>query len=150
MQKLINWKPARRARSIARLAGCYTTQEAAAKLGVDPATLRYRRDTADAKKLWEMLDIQPSDKMNDMLWKSHRIYNKRHYYEKASFDKFVRMYLRRPEVIRARKRKQSFPQGKRETLNYVVTKAGDIDKLAQIMKTLLASDGVVQCSIYTP
>jgi len=140
----------KRPRSLARLAGCYTTQEAAQKLGVDPATLRYRRDTADAKKLWELLDIQATDPMNDLLSRSHRIYNKRHYYECIAFDKFVRAYLKRPEVIRARKRKLTFPQGKREALTYVITKPADIDKLAQIMKNLLASDGVVQCSIYTP
>ena len=58
MRKLFNPSVSRKTkRAPARIAGYFTTPEAAVVLGVDPATLRYRRDTADAKAYWEMLGV---------------------------------------------------------------------------------------------
>ena len=141
------------ARSVRRqpgkLAGHYTTPEAAEKLGVDPATLKYRRDAADAKSYWDMLGIPNNSEMYKYLSDSHSIYDNHHYYEKKKFDKFVKLYIARPEVIRARKRHLRFPKGKVQILTYTVTNRDDIVMIEAHMKTLLKTDGQLQVVIST-
>ena len=136
-------------RATPTLLGHYTTQEAAAKLDVDPSTLRYRRDTADAKSLWEMLGVTPNDAVNDALARSHVIHNGHHYYERKQFDKFVKLYLQRPEVIRARKQRLRFPKTRQEILSHTVTSEADIQLLTTHMRALLKVDGAVHCILTT-
>ena len=135
-------------RAPASIAGFYTTPEAAEKLGVDPATLRYRRDTADAKAYWEMLGVTITDEMNKHLAASHMLNDGHHYYERKPFDKFVKMYLKRPEVIRARKRFKRFPEGKQTLMQFSLTSPADVKKLADRLTVLLKTDGAISGTIY--
>lgn len=137
-------------RTPARIVGYYNTPEAAAELGVDPSTLRYRRDHADAKTYWEMLGLSVTDPMNEELAKSHMIRDGQHYYEKKAFDKFVKMYLARPEVIRARKAQLTFSKPKAPMLHVTLTKQQDIELLAMHLATLLEADGQVTLSVFEP
>jgi len=135
-------------RAPARVVGYYTTPEAAEKLGVDPSTLRYRRDHADAKAYWEMLGLSVVDPMNELLTKSHMIRDGHHYYETRSFDKFVKLYLARPEVIRARKAKVGFNKPKAIMMHVTMNKQKDIEKLAMHLLSLLQTDGQVSVTVY--
>ena len=136
-------------RSIPKLIGHYTAPEAAEKLGVDVATLKYRRDAADAKTLWEMIGVSVSDPMNELLAKSHVIHNKHHYYERKQFNKFAAIYLKRPEVIRARKRHLTFPNGPTELGTFTITTAAEAAALAACITSLLAVDGPIRCNIFS-
>ena len=91
-----------------RIAGYYTTREAADKLDMNVGTLKYRRDHADAKTLWHMLGNAEEDATYRLLAESHRMLDGKHYYERKLFDKFAKKYLARPEVQRARKLKTTW------------------------------------------
>lgn len=136
-------------RQPAKLLGYYTTKEAAKKLGVDVATLRYRRDTADAKRYWTDRGVMLSDAAFDHLAQSHKIIKSHHYFEQTHFDKFVRLYLKRPEVQRARKAKLAFPKTTNAT-TYTITTDEEIAKIARAMHALLASDGALRVTLTTP
>ncbi len=135
-------------RGAPRIKGYYTTKEAAEALGVDPSTLRYRRDTADAKAYWELLGVSEADSVNEHLARSHMIRDGHHYYEKKDFDQFVKLYLKRPEVIRARKAKLNFLKSRTELLSYTITSDEDITRIALLLTTLLESDGSINLTVY--
>lgn len=123
-----------------RMVGYYTTPEAAEQLGVDPATLRYRRDSADAKAYWDLLGVTANDDINELLARSHTIYNGHHYYEQKKFDKFVKLYLKRPEVIRARKRFTTFPTTHTELLTHTITNNEDIEKIKYVIDRMFKAE----------
>jgi len=136
MKKLFDPTVSRKTkRTVPVLLGHYTTAEAADKLGVDPSTLKYRRDAADAKTYWELLGVTMTNGMNKHLADSHVLHDGHHYYEKKAFDKFVRIYTKRPEVIAARARRLRFPD-KVATSTFEITSKLQIEQLAKVLQTL--------------
>lgn len=122
-----------------RMVGYYTTVEAAEKLGVDPATLRYRRDTADATAYWDMLGIECKDTLAHLLNTSHLRQDSYHYYEKKAFNKFVKLYNQRPKVKAARARRLRFPD-KVAVTTFEITSKEQADHIAKVIHTLLKVD----------
>jgi len=118
-----------------RMVGYYTTIEAAEKLGVDPATLRYRRDTADATAYWDMLGIECKDTLAHLLNTSHLRQDSYHYYEKKAFNKFVKLYNQRPKVKAARARRLRFPD-KAAVTTFEIASNEQIAQLAKVLQTL--------------
>jgi len=150
MAKLYNPITSRKTkRAPARIAGYYTTPEAAEVLGVDPSTLKYRRDTADAKAYWEMLGVEVTDKLNEMLAKSHMLHNGHHYYEQKGFRKFSKLYNQRPKVQAARKRHLTFPAGSTQYTKVTIESKAQIDDVYNILTTLLRIEGKLTLTIGT-
>lgn len=148
MPKLYNPSISRKTkRAPARIVGYYTTPEAAEILGVDPATLRYRRDTADAKAYWEMLGVEVTDKLNEILAKSHMLHNGHHYYEQKGFRKFAKLYNQRPMVQAARKRHLTFPEGSTQLMKVTIESKAQIDDVYNILNTLLRVEGKLTLTI---
>ena len=148
MAKLYNPITGRKTkRAPARIAGYYTTPEAAEVLGVDPSTLKYRRDTADAKAYWEMLGVEVTDKLNEMLAKSHMLHNGHHYYEQKGFRKFSKLYNQRPKVQAARKRHLTFPAGSTQYTKVTIESKAQIDDVYNILTTLLRIEGKLTLTI---
>lgn len=130
------------------ITGFYTTQQAAEKLGVDPSTLKYRRDTADAKEYWKLKWGTNGDRMYELLSNSHVLKYKHHYYRCDMFDEFVKLYLQRPEVQRARARRTTFPKQQRELFTHVVRDKVDLDAISRYIEILMQSDGKVTVALY--
>ena len=127
-------------RQVPRVKGFYTTPEAAEVLGVDPATLRYRRDSADASAYWDMLGIECKDTLAQLLNASHMWLNRHHYYEKKAFNKFAQLYNQRPKVKAARARRLRFPD-KVTTSTFEITSKMQIEQLTKVLQTLLRTEG---------
>lgn len=120
----------------AKIKGFYTAQEAADALGVDVSTLRYRRDSADAKAWWELIGVMEGDETYRLLAESHQIINGKHYYEIKLFDKFVQKYLERPQVQRARKAKTTWMTAKTPETLTTVTVVSD-EQIAELATVLV-------------
>lgn len=122
-------------REAPKVHGFYTAQEAAEQLGVDVSTLRYRRDAADAQSWWELIGVMESDETYRVLAESHQIIHGKHYYEIKLFDKFVREYLQRPQVQRARRAKTTWLTAHTVEPLTTVTISSDeqIDELAKVL-----------------
>jgi hypothetical protein len=135
-------------RQPAQYVGYYTTKDAAEVLGVDVATLRYRRDGADAAAYWDMLGLTMTDQAFKHLAESHEIFDGHDYYEKKAFNKFVNLYLKRPNVQRARKRFATFPQGRNKLFSKKIESPAELRKVQQHLVTLFMTDGCITCEIY--
>lgn len=135
-------------RTPARVVGYYTAQEAAKQLGVDVATLKYRRDHAVAGEYLELLGVQKSHPMFAQLAKSHMIYVGKHYYKKAEFNAFVHEYVNRPQVISARRRRTVFPTVKQAILEYNITSQKELERAISTLTTLFQSDQRVSFTVY--
>jgi hypothetical protein len=134
-------------RAPARITGYYTTPEAAEVLGVDPATLKYRRDAADAKAYWDLQGVEVTDKLHDILAKSHMLENGHHYYEQKGFKKFAKLYNARPKVLAARRRHLTFPTGTTQYTKVTVENQKQADNLRKIITTLLRIEGKVTVTV---
>ncbi len=136
-------------RAVAKVHGLYTAREAAEQLGVDIGTLKYRRDHADAKTLWEMLGTAEEDATYKLLSESHQIIDGKHYYEQKTFDKFVKKYNARPEVQRARKAKTTWRNAQKSEvlMTLPVNTAEDIIEVTKALQTLFATKAFSNMSI---
>jgi hypothetical protein len=148
MRKFYNAAVSRKIkRTPARLANHYTTPEAAEVLGVDPATLKYRRDSADAKTLWADMGAQDIDALSQMLADSHAMYQGHHYYNKRLFNKFARLYNKRPKVIAARARRLTFPAGAQQLTQLTIESAAQVKKVEKILAAMLRTEGKLTLTI---
>ena len=149
MQTLFDPKVSRQTkRSTPHVKGYYTTKEAAEQLDVDPSTLRYRRDTADAKAYWDLLGVRENDNINELLARSHMIYDGNHYYEKKQFDKFVKLYLKRPEVIRARKNRTNFGAPRQPIMAHTFTSKAEVNQFVGALQNIIQTDGAVSVLVF--
>ena len=117
----------------------YSSGEMQDRMGISPTTLLNRRNSADAKAYWKLQGVSTNvDAAYDLLNMAHKIYNKRHYFEKTLADRFIELYKKNPYVQRAkdvRDRMQVL-----NTAPYVLRTEEDIDKLTKAMKIILKSE----------
>ena len=130
------------------IAGYYTQRVAAERLGVDSATLAYRRDSADAKAFWKG-KVQ-DDKILAFLHDSHKIVKGRHYFKIDLFDTFADLWVQRPEVIRARAAQTTFITNKKiePIMERTIETVKDRQLLADQLGILNSTDGKLKVLVF--
>lgn len=139
MKRLWNTAAVRSTKNTQTIVGYYNSTMAQKRLGVCPTTLMNRRNNAAAKRWWfEQGLTDHIDELSEQLRRCHKVVNGRHFFEISGFDQFVLAYVSRPQVIAARKARDSRGQ----PITMYVRQDGDEQKLAATLKRLRKIDGL--------